>query len=101
MWLLHALAQESAATTGGPALSLSDAAVWYGIAAPFIIYLLWDGRRKDKAKDDADARIAALTERLLDQQAESLPLLQQATQTLAAATQLLAERRSGRGDGGP
>ncbi len=91
------LAQE--ASSSAP-LSLGDL-LGYGIAAPFIIYLLWDGRRKDTAKREADDRISALTERLLDQQAEALPLLQQATQTLAAATQLLADRRSGRGDGGP
>ena len=91
------LAQE--ATSSAP-LSLGDL-LGYGIAAPFIIYLLWDGRRKDKAKEDADDRITSLTERLLDQQAEALPLLQQATQTLAAATQLLVDRRSSRGDGGP
>lgn len=95
MWPL--LAQE--ASSSAP-LSLGDL-LGYGIAAPFIIYLLWDGRRKDKAKEDADDRITSLTERLLDQQAEALPLLQQATQTLAAATQLLADRRSSRGDGGP
>lgn len=94
MW---SLAQE-AASSG--TLNLSDL-LGYGIAAPFIAYLLWDGRRKDRAKDEADQRITTLTERLLEQQAQGLPLLHEATATLAEATRLLAERRSGRGDGGP
>lgn len=95
MWTT--LAQEA---VGGGALDLSSL-LGYGIAAPFIAYLLWDGRRKDRAKDEADERITALTERLLEQQAQGLPLLHEATSTLAEATRLLAERRSGRGDGGP
>ena len=82
------LAQE--ATSSAP-LSLGDL-LGYGIAAPFIIYLLWDGRRKDAAKREADDRITALTERLLGQQAETLPLLRDATETLATATQKLADR---------
>ena len=77
MWIAT-LAQEAAAS-GDPTLSLANAAVYYGIAAPFITYLLWDGRQKDKAKKDADERINALTERLLDQQGEALPLLHEAT----------------------
>lgn len=101
MWLLLLLAQQNPAAGGDPTLSIGAATVYYGIAAPFIVYLLWSIRQKDQEKVKVDDRITALTERLLDQQAEALPLLQQATQTLAAATQLLAERRSGRGDGGP
>ena len=97
MWIAT-LAQEAAAG-GGPNLSLADAAVYYGIASPFITYLLWDGRQKDKAKKDADERINALTERLLDQQGEALPLLHEATQTLATATAQLASHVRRDGDG--
>ena len=88
MWLLYALAQES--PSGGPALSLTDAAVYYGIAAPFIIYLLWTIRQKDQEKQKVDERLDNVTERLIAQQAETVPLLRDATDALAEATRELA-----------
>ena len=89
MWL-SVLGQ--AATSGSPTLSLTDAAVYYGIASPFIIYLLWSSRQKDQEKEKIDERLNAFTERLISQQAETVPLLRDATEALAAATRELADR---------
>lgn len=92
MWLLLLFAQQNPAAGGDPTLSIGAAAVYYGIAAPFIVYLLWAIRQKDQERAKVDDRLNNITERLIAQQAETVPLLRDSTEALAAATRELADR---------
>lgn len=89
-----------------PSADLMPTVVSYGVSAPVIVFLVWYIREvgKDRAAlSDELARereqVRALSERLLDQQRELLPIAKDMTSVLVEVSERLErgqERRQGR-----
>lgn len=92
LWLVWLFAQQGA-SPGAGAGDFGQGLVGYGIAAPFIAFLLWQNTRQAAALERERSSYRDLTERLIAQQAATIPIVTAATEALQDTAQLL--RRGG------
>lgn len=84
--VVYIVSQTSPSGGNGQGLDITTILVSYGVAAPFVAYLLLDNRRKDSRNEELQKRNETLTDTAIDKFA---PLTVEATSALREAGQEL------------